>query len=249
MKDVELPHCLKPEKWASYLCDIVVSRRTDAAGQGQALMTPRECATEHDRRALGAVCMWNGDAQSAEFLLYMNTAFQSAGRGGEVAALHLSDLRIERVREDDNSEFYDILNMTMYRPKTHTLSNMSIYPDRNSILFDFYFTLGYFLVMSHHSSTDILPTFAEQLKNNNNGSIDSAKVSTLFTALIKKLALVAESYVNSKDDEDEDTIRQNSTSSYSLDKLNAGIRSHGARKATMKTGLRPKRDGSIVPTW
>ena len=37
VKDVELPHCLKPEKWASYLCDIVVSRRTDAAGQGQAL--------------------------------------------------------------------------------------------------------------------------------------------------------------------------------------------------------------------
>ena len=88
------------------------------------------------------------------------------------------------------------VNMTMYRPKTHTLSYMSIYPDRNSILFDFYFILGYFLVyMSHHSSTDILPTFAEQVKNNNNGSIDSAKVSTLFTALTKKLALVAESYV------------------------------------------------------
>ena len=93
-------------------------------------------ATEDDdRRSIAAICLWNADMESAEFLVFMATTYRSAGRGGEEAYFNFSRLKPSIVTEEDKPP-YMILALDLYRPKTHTLSNLSIYPDRNTCLFE-----------------------------------------------------------------------------------------------------------------
>ena len=85
-RDRDLPPCMAPVNWASYLSSIVLAKK-EGLKRGERLVNPRECASEDDRKAIAAICLWNGDLDSAEFFLFLSTAYQFAGRGGEVAAL------------------------------------------------------------------------------------------------------------------------------------------------------------------
>ena len=162
-RDHLLPPSMTPTNWASYLTMMVMNKKESLA-DGETLMTPRECASADDRKALGALCFWNSDVESAEFLLFLNVAYQIAGRGGEVASLNKSSLKIKSVEEDDDyTKPYEILRLDIYRPKTGKHSKASIFPDRNSVCLCLYFSLAYFLALSCHSSSYLLPTFGSKL--------------------------------------------------------------------------------------
>jgi hypothetical protein len=224
-RDHKPPHCLDDKMYGCYHASIWTAKR--AANRGVALVKPKDCATAEDRRALAALCIWNGDAESAEFLLFTTAAFQSAGRGGEMASLSLKSLTTTTIKEK-YSDPYSVLQLDFERDKTSTQSSFCIFPDRDTVLNDFNFTLGYFLVLSQHSSCDLLPNFHDKLAYDKQGRVDSSKVSSLFTALIVKLFKLADQYLNLSDDDEK-------MESYDLNKLNQNLRSHGGRKATMNT--------------
>ena len=190
-------------------------------------MRPRKYASEDDRRALGAISIWNGDLESAEFHLFMTLAYQSAGRGGEVSSVKFEKFHTIQVKEQCRE--YAAMELELFRPKTSQIDMYSMYPDRNSIIFDIYFAMGYFLILSQHSSPYLLPNFAENLRIKDNGRIDSTKVSTYFTTAIQKIYKVAGRYI---DDYDESNLRSHDDQ-YSLTSLNPNLTSHCARKGTM----------------
>jgi hypothetical protein len=222
-KDNSLPKCLDDKTFSTYSAAIWTAKR--AMSKGVPLVTPKESATEDDRRALAALCIWNADCESAEFLVFLIAAYQSAGRGGEMAALTWANLLTTTIKEQ-HSNPYSVLQLDFFRDKTSTQNAYCIFPDRDSVLNDFAFILSYFLTLSKHSTDKLLPNFNVKLSVDKNGKTDSTKVSSCFTALIMKLFKLADEYLQCEDEDDK-------MDSYQFDKLNKNIRSHAGRKSTM----------------
>lgn len=169
-----------------------------------------------------------GDIEVAEFLLYVNLTYQTAGRGEEMASLKFANLTLTTVKEKYSST-YNVLSLDIFRDKTSSRNSNTLFPDRNSILFDTYFSLSYFLLLSVHSSTSILPQFASKLSYDNNGRVNSTKVSSIFTAIIMKLCRLSDLFLNEPELTDTELLSNN----YGLSNLNRNLRSHCGRKATM----------------
>ena len=51
------------------------------------LFGTKESATDEEINALAAVCYWNGDLTSAEFLNLFNSMVGNAGRGSEASII------------------------------------------------------------------------------------------------------------------------------------------------------------------
>lgn len=62
---------------------------------GIPLVKPREVATEEDRKALSACCLWSGDVDGAEFYVFQQAAFQVAARVYEVSLLKWEHLKLK----------------------------------------------------------------------------------------------------------------------------------------------------------
>ena len=144
---------------------------------GTKLVNPRETATTDDRKALAACCIWAGTTDAAEFLLFLTSSYQIAGRVSEVSSLTLPKLSLQlNIDHDDiNDSPYKTISLDVQRQKTHIESKNTIFPHRDTLLFDFYFTLGYFLVLTQQSSSFLLPTFASKLKMKNNRIVDYSR--------------------------------------------------------------------------
>ena len=115
-------------------------------------------------------------------------AYQCAGRGGEIAACKRGSLKTKVIKEEaySSKKGYEVLQLSMYRPKTRKFTSALIFPDRDSICNDSYFATAYYLVISKHSSDYLLPSFGSKLQKKD-GKVNSSKVSTLFKALVTKL--------------------------------------------------------------
>ena len=94
-----LPPCMSAVNWASYIAAMVVAKK-ESLKEGEQLSKPRECASDEDRKALGAICLWSGDTASGEFYLFLNMAYQCAGRGGEIAACKRGSLKTKVIKEE-----------------------------------------------------------------------------------------------------------------------------------------------------
>lgn len=186
-RDAVLPNCMRNEIWSKYLSEILISKRLSS--DGKSLVTPKERATEEDRNVIAAICVWNGSIDSAEFLLFNSTCYQCAGRGGEVSAIKFQDLSCHGHKDGET------FRMKLTRHKTYNeVVNISIFPDRNNMLFDFYFAMGYYLILSHHTSSSMFPTFNDVLALQPNGRLNTSKVSRLFAKLFKKINDVVDDY-------------------------------------------------------
>ena len=55
-RDNDIPNCLKEACYSNY--STLIYRHKRIHSNGKPLVTPRETATEDDRRAFGALCLW-----------------------------------------------------------------------------------------------------------------------------------------------------------------------------------------------
>ena len=222
-----LPPCMSAVNWASYIAAMVVAKK-ESLKEGEQLSKPRECASDEDRKALGAICLWSGDTASGEFYLFLNMAYQCAGRGGEIAACKRGSLKTKVIKEEaySSKKGYEVLQLSMYRPKTRKFTSALIFPDRDSICNDSYFATAYYLVISKHSSDYLLPSFGSKLQKKD-GKVNSSKVSTLFKALVTKLYELVDRYIESVD------VTHPINEEYAFADLSqTNLTSHCARKST-----------------
>jgi hypothetical protein len=84
-------------------------------------------------------CLWDGSAETAEFLHLLNTSYHCSGRGSKVSLIKPEDVRA--VEADEGIYQYHILQAEVQRQKDGPLQNIAIYPHRDGVLEDYYFSL------------------------------------------------------------------------------------------------------------
>jgi hypothetical protein len=81
--DVPIP--FKADHWKGIMRALLTEKVSQAISEKKKLFGSKELATSQDINALAAVCYWNGDLTSAEFLNLFNAMIGNAGRGSEVS--------------------------------------------------------------------------------------------------------------------------------------------------------------------
>jgi len=117
-------------------------------------------------------------------LHFTNTVVNLAGRGSDIADSDLTDILPRRVNTGLNPYIHLVQNTTCF--KTTTQRKHAIFPHRDNMLLEFYFSLSYLLVMCSEkilsSEGKLFPSFAQKVFNKD-GEVES-KVSELFNKWI-----------------------------------------------------------------
>ena len=140
---------------------------------------------------MAAGCIWLGTAESVEFWHLLNSTFHCSGRGSEVLLVMTSGMSVAEVYESVYR--YDILQTEVLRQKQKDkpeLQTVPVYPDRDGVLEDFYFSLIYMLVMVGCDNEYVFPTYSKEAIKTKEGKSKS-KGSTLwkshFNGLLEEL--------------------------------------------------------------
>lgn len=187
-------------KWRELRNKLLAQFKEETKSTGKALVNGHEASEDSDRDAIAIGCYWLGSVEAAEFLHLNNTMMQCSGRGTEVSLLTKDSIKASDVNELCYS--YKILKIDLTRQKDGPRQSISVYPHRDSIHQDVYFSLMYFIAMdpTYGTSKYVFPKFAAKaLNTNSKGKLDS-KVSALWTDcfndLKKKFTALSESYNN-----------------------------------------------------
>lgn len=187
-------------KWRELRNKLLAQFKEESKSTGKTLVNGHEASEDTDRNAIAIGCYWLGTVEAAEFLHLNNTMMQCSGRGTEVSLLKKDCIKASDVNELCYS--YQILKVDLTRQKDGPRQKISIYPHRDCVHQDVYFSLMYLIVMNptYGISPYLFPKFASKALNlNSKGKIES-KVSALWTDcfndLLKKFKELAESLNN-----------------------------------------------------
>ena len=176
----EIPRPLKKELWCKKMSKIT-EKKTDYHNETKTkIKGQKETATTEDRQNLNKVLIWNGTSDSADFLHLCNTCQSVAGRGSDVGALEKKDISVISRSDPNDLSQYEVIGLDVNRIKTSNQKIHQIFPHRDHMELDDYFSQSYALIMGNvsMSGTHLFPRFAEKLFNKD-GKV-SSKVSTFF---------------------------------------------------------------------
>jgi hypothetical protein len=145
---------------------------------GKVLVNGHEALEDSDCNAIAIGCYWLGTVEAAKFLHLNNTMMQYSGRGTEVSLLTKYSIKALDVNELCYS--YKILKIDLTRQKNGPRQSISVFPHRDSMHQDMYFSLMYFIAMdpTNNMSKYLLPKFASKaLCTNSKGKINSKVLS------------------------------------------------------------------------
>jgi len=118
-------------------------------------------------------------------IVFVNT------RASEVGATKKSDLKIGVVKEDVGQ--YQVAIVDLDRMKTSTRSLLQMFPDKENVMYCWYFSLLYVMVLEDLPGEYVFPQYAEKVLSKQDDDVDS-KVSSLYTSVFENVALVIGSY-------------------------------------------------------
>jgi hypothetical protein len=174
----------QPEQWKKLRDNLRGKYREGSRASGKRMTEGKISSTREDREAMATGCIWLGTAESAEFWHLLNTSYHCSGRGSEVSLVTPEGTTVVEVNEDVYQ--YSILQTDVQRQKNGPFQSISVYPHRDGVLEDFYFSLIYMVVMVGCGKEYIFPTFSEAALKTTSNKSDS-KVSSLWTNLFKDL--------------------------------------------------------------
>lgn len=186
------------KQWSKLMTKLRGKCREANRASGKPTVEGNESSTREDREWLATGCLWDGSAETAEFLHLLNTSYHCSGRGSEVSLCKPEDIRAVEV--DEGAHQYHILQAEVQRQKDGPLQNIAIYPHRDGVLEDYYFSLIYLLVMIGSNDRFVLPTFANAALKTKAGKSNS-RVSSLWSGLfddIRNMFELLNTRVNSK---------------------------------------------------
>ena len=100
-----------------------------------------------DRTSVGYVYLWEGKLSEAKFLHLFNSCYHMFGRSSEVSLSKYDDIRMETFKY--NNVEYCVSVQGIYRTKTGTFQDICIYPGREYILYDCYWSMTYACVFDN----------------------------------------------------------------------------------------------------
>lgn len=151
---------------------------------GERLTNPHKASNPNDRRAIGIGCLWANDPQMAEFWHLNNSMTHCSGRGSEVAGMRISHL--DTVQMNELYLQYDIIQADITRHKNGHHQSISIFPHKDCMAEDWYFSLIYQIIMMGEFGDFICPEFGSKSMQESEDKSDS-KVSGLWVNVFKKL--------------------------------------------------------------
>ena len=139
------------------------------------------------------------------FLYHSQT--RTAGRGTETACILLKNVVLDSPPEMEGAKIFLV---GMWRPKTLTRQEISVFPQKQHMLRDFYFLFGYYLIMSDTSSKFLFPAMSKKA-GAEIGSDDKprakSKVSKVFKTCLDNLRQLAQGFSAADDGVDSDLIK------------------------------------------
>lgn len=137
-----------------------------------------------DRENLSRACIWQGTPEFAEFWHLLNTSHHCAGRGSEVSLITATGTKVIEVEEDFGR--YEVIAVDVQRQKDGPFQSLPVYPHRDGVLEDFYFSLIHLIVTNGCSGDFIFPNFSRASLKKKNGK-SASKVSSEWNKLFKQL--------------------------------------------------------------
>jgi hypothetical protein len=178
------------DQWKKLNLNLRGKYREGCRASGKRMTEGKISSTREDREAMATGYIWLGTAESAEFWHLLNTSYHCSGRGSEVSLITPEGTTVVEVNEDVYQ--YSILQTDVQRQKNGPLQSLPIYPHRDGILEDFYFSLIYLIVMVGCGNEYVFPSFSEAALKTKSSKSDS-KVSSLWTNLKDELRNTFES--------------------------------------------------------
>lgn len=120
--------------------------RESIRASGKKIVSGKAPSTKEDREAMATGCIWLCTAESAEFWHLLSTSYHCAGRGSEVSLVTVEGTNAIEVNEGLCQ--YGILQVDVQRQKDGPFQQVAIYPHRDSIFQDFYFSLIHLVVVT-----------------------------------------------------------------------------------------------------
>ncbi len=134
-----------------------------AIAEGVDVSKPHEVADADDVKSLAITCFWSMEQTLASMLFYFLSLVQLAGRAAEVAVIKFNDVTVYRPSEFPPNE--KIASIRLWRSKTfNNRQDLSIFPHCDPLLEDWYFSMGYAMVMQDEGSPYLFPSFADKVQ-------------------------------------------------------------------------------------
>ena len=180
-------------KWKKLRARLLGAYHEACRKDGTKLTNPHIASTGRDREALAMGCIWDASPLGAEFFHLNNSMSHCVGRGSEVALIRVPHMSLCTVNE--LSTQYDVLSCSLKKDKQGTEQDLCIYPHRDALYEDYYFSLIYLIIMNNMSSTGnnefMFPTFAAKASVESNDQGDS-KVSEYWTTVFQTMCVILE---------------------------------------------------------
>ena len=109
---------LQDKQWSKLMTKLRGKYRESNRASGKPAVEGIESSTREDREWLATGCLWDGTAETAEFLHLLNTSYHCSARGLEVSLIKPEDARSVEVNEHVYQ--YRILQVDVQRQKVIT---------------------------------------------------------------------------------------------------------------------------------
>ena len=141
-------------------------------------------STRKDREAMSTACVWLGTPEFAEFWHLLNTSCHCSGRGSEASLITSRGTKTVEVNKFTYD--YEVLAVDIQRQKDGPFQTLPIYPHRDGIFEDFYFSLIHLIVINGCNHEHTFPNFSKAALKTKAGKCDSG-VSREWTKLFDEL--------------------------------------------------------------
>lgn len=129
-------------------------------------------STHQDREAIATACIWAGTPEFAEFWHLSNASYHLCGRGSEICLIRSCGIVPHVMNEMTYS--YHVIEAQFQRFKSGPYQTLPVYPHRDGLLEDFYFSMIHLIVVKGCNHEYVLPTFSKMaLHTKDTGESDS----------------------------------------------------------------------------
>ena len=114
-----IPRQLQAETWKRYMDKMKAKIWGRCRKDHKPLRGSTQAATQNDRFAMFAICIWDGTLHNAEFINFFQSMVMNCGRGCEIGLTKISHLKMRTIKEPNGLEF-DTLEQYVNRTKTQS---------------------------------------------------------------------------------------------------------------------------------
>jgi hypothetical protein len=139
----------------------------DAIKSHKPLSNSHKDASREDLIAIILLCLWTVDIKLAQFAFFLGSLYQLSGRVAEASVVPFKNVTMyqpDEFRGPSPTETDKIAKVFLWRTKTTSNQDLSIFNDRDSFIIDWYFLMAYSMLMAEETSDQLFPDFAQKGK-------------------------------------------------------------------------------------